>query len=89
MQNQARGLRGSCLTQAEFVTVLAEELGCDRSLTKAELDRASSFFLRNAPLAKEPVQAALRKAIAAKSAALRMRYYLEAIRAGRAEERAS
>ena len=85
VQKLARGSRGSCLTQAEFLTVVSTTLGADREFTHAESNLANDFFLRNAPLAENTVRSALRKAIEAKSNALHLRYYLEAIRAGRME----
>jgi putative transposase len=85
VQKLARGPRGACLTQAEFLAVLAAALGVERSLSKPETKMATEFFLRNAPLAESQVRSALSKAIEAKSAALHLRYYLEAIRAGRME----
>ena len=85
VQKLARGLRGACLTQAEFLTLLSATLGVERVLTLAESIMATEFFLRNAPLAETQVRSAMNKAIEAKSAALHLRYYLEAIRAGRME----
>jgi hypothetical protein len=65
--------------------VVSTTLGADREFTNAESNMANDFFLRNAPLAEKTVRSALRKAIEAKSNALHVRYYLEAIRAGRME----
>ena len=90
IQKQVRGPRGACLTQAEFLAVVAEALGSGRQLSKTEIDSANDFFLRNAPLAENQVQSALRKAITSKNSSLHLRYYLEAIKAARlTDERAS
>lgn len=87
IQKQVRGPRGSCLTKSEFLTLLEELLG--RQLTPTETNSTEEFFLRNAPLAEDQVRSVLQKAIASKSAALHMRYYLGAIKAARLDERAS
>lgn len=87
VQRQVRGPRGSCLTRGEFLAILEEMLG--RQLTPMEAVSSGEFFLRNAPLAETQVRKALQKAIAAKHAALHMRYYLGAIKAARTDERTS
>ena len=87
VQKQVRGPRGLCLNRSEFCALLAELL--DRQLTPAETDSSGQFFLRNAPLSENQVRSAMVKAIASKSSLLHIRYYLEAVKATRLDERAS
>jgi putative transposase len=84
VQKRVRGSGGSCLTQAEFLSTVATTLG-GRHLTAAEATLVQDFFHRNAPLTGSQVRASLQKAIDVKGAALHLRYYLEAIKAGRLE----
>jgi putative transposase len=87
IQKQVRGSRGCGLTQGEFLALLEESLG--RQITPTETNSAGEFFQRNAPLGENQVRSALRKAIAIKSASLHMRYYLDAVKTARLDERAS
>ena len=87
VQKQVRGSRGSCLTLAEFRALLGDLLS--RPLTPAESSSSGDFFLRNAPLSENQVKSAMQKAIASKSSSLHIRYYLEAVKATRLDERTS
>lgn len=87
VQKHVRGPRGSCLTQAEFRALLGELL--ERQLTSAEIGSSEEFFRRNAPLTENQVKSAMQKAIASKSSSLHIRYYLEAVRVARLDERTS
>jgi putative transposase len=63
------------LTVAEFTKMVARYL--ERALAQPELEKLSEFFRSYAPLQKNDIEAALKKAISVKGSALHLRYYLE------------
>lgn len=76
------------LSQLDFLNELKQGLQ-NRELTPTEVLLAAQFFRRNAPVSTGLVQGALQRAVASKGTGLHLRYYLDAVRAARGEERAS
>lgn len=76
------------LSQLDFLNELRQGLG-NREFTPTEVSLAEQFFRRNAPLSRGLVRRALLRSMEAKGGQLHLRYYLDAVRAARQEDRAS